>query len=179
MYYPRFLDNLEGILWYTWCREQMKFSNPMLSSNNGLIYFCIFDYLLFHDFLTHQGKFWLWYKNSSIKTIEPKCANKSYTSDTDHALLPAPIVIPPLLHSFSNTWSGFWWRRGVCCSATLDVGSTSCYRFFYAPGGFSLFNEQNSWFSVNFSENWPSLTPFSSIQLFEKYIRYYALVIRT
>ena len=167
MYYPRFLDNLEGILWYTWCREQMKFSNPMLSSNNGLIHFCTFDYHLFHDLLTQQGKFWLWYKNSSIKTIEPKCANKSYTSDTARALLPDPIWIPPLLHPVLNTSSGFWWRRRVCYSTTLDVGSTSCYWFFYAPGGFSLFNEQNPWFSVNFSENWPSLTPFSSLQPFE------------
>ena len=155
-------------------------NSPSALSDNGLINFCTFDYLLFHDFLTHQGKFCFWYKNSSIKTLEAKCANKSYTSDTNRALLPDPTYcIPPLLHSVSNTWSGFWWRRGVCCSATLDVGSTSCYWFFYAPGGFSLFNEQNSWFSVNFSENWPSLTPFSSIQLFEKYIRYYALVIRT
>ena len=102
-----------------------------------------------------------------IKTLEPKCANKSYTSNTDRALLPDPTYcIPPLLHSVSNTWSGFWWRRRICCSATCYVGFTSCYWFFYAPGGFSLFNEQNSWFSVNFSEYWPSLTPFSSSQPF-------------
>ena len=102
-----------------------------------------------------------------IKTLEPKCANKSYTSDTDRALLPDPTYcIPPLLHSVSTTWSGFWWRRRICSSATCYVGFTSCYWFFYAPGGFSVFNEQNSWFSVNFSEYWPSLTPFSSSQPF-------------